>query len=224
SSYVLPGALASVVPDDTIVVTGNGVAYTSTYQALPVKKGMRVFANQACASMGYGLPAAIGAACAGKGRLVCCITGDGSIQMNCQELQTLVNYRLPIKIFVYNNQGYLSIKLTQRAFFGGRFMGSEAHSGVRLPSLEKLASAYGIAYVQIDNNSQLIDRIQMTLAREGPVLVEVMSDPFEELGPKAASRQLPDGRMISAPLEDLAPFLPRTELEEQMSIALLPEF
>ena len=105
---------------------------------------MRVFANQGCASMGDGLPAAVGAAFAAETRLVCCITGDGSLQMNIQELQTVITYNLPLKIFVYNNAGYLSIKLTQNSFFNGAFMGADASSGVKLPALEKIASADGL--------------------------------------------------------------------------------
>ena len=122
SSYVLPELVSRHCKENSIVVTGNGIAYTSTFQALPVKEGMRVFANEACASMGYGLPAAIGAALAGNGREILCITGDGSLQMNIQELQTLKNLHLPVKLFVYNNDGYLSIKLTQKSFFGGNFV------------------------------------------------------------------------------------------------------
>ena len=119
SSYVFPELLSEFCRPDSIVVTGNGTAYTSSFQAFPLKKGMRMFANEACASMGYGLPAAIGAALAGENREVLCITGDGSLQMNIQELQTVKNYDLPLKLFVYNNEGYLSIKLTQRAFLRG---------------------------------------------------------------------------------------------------------
>ena len=206
-------------PDPLTVVTANGVAYTSTYQTIPVRKGMRMFANEACASMGYGLPAAIGAAFAFGGRReTVCFEGDGSIQMNLQELQTLVNYRLPVKLFVYNNAGYLSIKTTQRAFFEGRFVGSEAGSGVVLPSFEKLAAAYGLPYFRLENNQELDGKLPAVFATEGPVLVEVVLDPFEKLGPKAASKKLPDGTMVSAPLEDLAPFLPREEFAANMLI------
>ena len=218
SSYVFPELISQYCNDDTVVVTGNGVAYTSTFQAIPIKKNMRVFANEACASMGYGLPAAIGAAFAGKNREVVCITGDGSLQMNIQELQTLKNYNLPIKLFVYNNGGYLSIKLTQKAFFNGHFVGSESGSGVILPELEKIAQAYELPYVKISNNQEAKELLPNILKQSGPVIVEVLTDPFEELGPKAASKKLPDGRMISAPLEDLAPFLPREEFLENMLI------
>ena len=228
SSYVLPEAIMRHAPDPLTVVTSNGIAYTSTFQAIPVRKGMRMFSNEACASMGYGLPAAIGAAFAEEvqgskfkvqgERTVVCFEGDGSIQMNIQELQTLLNYKLPVKLFVYNNGGYLSIKTTQRAFFEGRFVGSEAGSGVVLPSFEKLAAAYGLPYFRLANNQELDAKLPEIFATEGPVLVEVMLDPFEVLGPKAASKRLPDGTMVSAPLEDMAPFLPREEFAENMLI------
>ena len=228
SSYVLPEAIMRHAPDPLTVVTSNGIAYTSTFQAIPIRKGMRMFSNEACASMGYGLPAAIGAAFAGEvqgsrfkvqnERTVVCFEGDGSIQMNIQELQTLLNYKLPVKLFVYNNGGYLSIKTTQRAFFEGRFMGSEAGSGVILPSFEKLAAAYGLRYFRLANNRELDAKLPEIFAAKGPVLVEVMLDPFEKLGPKAASKRLPDGTMVSAPLEDMAPFLPRDEFAANMLI------
>ena len=234
SSYVLPEAIMRHAPDPLTVVTSNGIAYTSTFQAIPVRKGMRMFSNEACASMGYGLPAAIGAAFAGEvqgsrfkvqgGGTVVCFEGDGSIQMNIQELQTLLNYKLPVKLFVYNNGGYLSIKTTQRAFFGGRFVGSEAGSGVILPSFEKIAAAYGLPYFRLESNQELDAKLPGIFATEGPVLVEVMLDPFEVLGPKAASKKLPDGTMVSAPLEDMAPFLPREEFAANMLIPALEGF
>ena len=212
SSYVLPEVIMRYAPDPLTVVTANGVAYTSTFQAISIRRGMRMFANEACASMGYGLPAAIGAAFAGgNGRTVVCLEGDGSIQMNLQELQTLVNYKLPIKLFVYNNGGYLSIKATQRAFFNGFFVGSEEGSGVILPSFEKLALAYGLPYFRVNNNQELDEKLPLIFSKEGPVLIEVMLDPFEALGPKAASKRLPDGTMVSEPLDNMAPFLPDEE-------------
>ena len=218
SSYVFPELLARSCGEESVIVTGNGVAYTSTFQALPVRKGMRVFANEACASMGYGLPAAIGAAFAFGGRPVYCITGDGSLQMNLQELQTMKNYQLPLKLFVYNNGGYLSIKLTQQAFFNGHFVGSESGSGIVLPDLEKLAAAYELPFFRIRNNTEAAAKLPEIIASAGPAVIEVMLDPFETLSPKAASGKLEDGTMISAPLEDLAPFLPREEFLENMII------
>lgn len=222
SSYMLPEKVMQYAPDPVTLITSNGIAYTSTFQAIPIKKGMRMFSNEACASMGYGLPAAIGAhfACGGE---VICMEGDGSIQMNIQELQTLVTHQIPMKLFVYNNAGYLSIKTTQRAFFGGKFMGSEAGSGVVLPSFEKLATAYGLSYFKLLNNQELDVTLPKIFATPGPVLIEVMLDPFEVLGPKAASKKLPNGQMVSAPLEDMAPFLPRDEFRENMIIKPLDE-
>ena len=223
STYVFAELIGRMSRPDTVVVTGNGVAYTSTFQAIPVQKNMRVFANQACASMGYGLPAAIGAAFAGEGREVVCLTGDGSLQMNLQELQTIKNYDLPLKLFVYNNGGYLSIKLTQRAFFNGNFVGSEAGSGIVLPDLEKLATAYGLPFARLSTNVEAEEKLSDILSRKGPVIIEVMTDPFEVLSPKASSKQLPDGRIVSAPLEDLFPFLPRDEFFANMLIPPVEE-
>lgn len=216
SSYVLPEAVVRHAPDPLTVVTSNGIAYTSTFQAIPIRKGMRMFSNEACASMGYGLPAAIGAAFAGGDRHVVCFEGDGSIQMNLQELQTMKNYRLPITLLIYNNGGYLSIKTTQKAFFGGFFVGSEAGSGVVLPSLEKLAAAYELPYFRLSTNQELDEKLPEIFAVKGPVVVEVMLDSFEVLGPKAASRRLPDGTMVSEPLDNMAPFLPEEERAKWM--------
>ncbi|MDD3469524.1 MAG: thiamine pyrophosphate-binding protein [Thermoguttaceae bacterium] len=229
SSYLFPELIGQHVSNDAIIVTGNGTAYTSTFQAIPLRKGVRMFSNVACASMGYDLPAAIGAAFAGgsgdghDGRPVILITGDGSLQMNLQELQTVLNYALPIKIFVYNNDGYLSIKWTQRSFFGGHFVGSTPASGVRLPDLSKLAVAYGFPYFRLENNTQATAELPSILSIRGPVICEVMTDPMEELGPKAASKRLPDGRMVSKPLEDLFPFLDREEFLNHMKIAPVTE-
>ncbi len=218
SSYYLPELLSKHCPSDAIIVTGNGCAYTSTFQALPVKHGMRVFANQGCASMGYGLPAAVGAAFAGGSRMVLCITGDGSIQMNLQELQTVLNYQLPIKIFVYNNNGYLSIKLSQRSFFNSNYVGCTPETGICLPSLEKLSVAYGLSYFKLENNQQAEQQIPYILHDLRPALIEVMTDPFEVLGPKAASWKRPDGIMESAQLENLFPFLNEREMKKWMLI------
>ena len=147
-----------------------------------------------------------------------CLTGDGSLQMNLQELQTVKLHRLPLKLFVYNNGGYLSIKLTQKSFFGGHFIGSEAGSGIVLPDLGKLADAYGLPFFRLKNNADAAAQLPAILSVPGPAVVEVLTDPMEVLGPKAASKQLPDGSMVSAPLEDLAPFLPREEFLSNMII------
>ena len=218
SSYYFTEVLSEHLKDNAVIVTGNGTAYTSTYQAIKIKKGQRMFANVGCAAMGYGLPAAIGASFGKNRGEVICITGDGSIQMNLQELQTILNHKLPIKIFLFNNKGYLSIKTTQNTFFNGNYVGSTYESGVMLPDMTKIAQAYGYRTEKIHNHEELEKKIPEILNREGAIFCEVMLDPFEKLGPKAASEKKDDGTIISKPLEDLSPFLPRKEFYENMLI------
>ncbi len=210
SSYRFADALFAQLHSGDVVVTGNGTAYTSTFQAMRVKQGVRVFANQGCAAMGYGLPAAIGACVSHPaGGLTVCVTGDGSLQMNIQELQTLVTYQLPLKLFVLENEGYLAIKTTQKSFFKGHFTGSNPQSGVVCPDLQKIAAAYGIPYVSISSNGDALPQaIARTLATAGPVICEVHMHPEQTLFPKSASfMDKVTGRMSSAPLEKMAPFM-----------------
>ena len=164
--------------------------------------------------MGYDLPAAIGAAFARPGKRVICLAGDGSIQMNIQELQTVVHHRLPIKILVLNNSGYLSMRMTQSGFFG-RLTGESAASGASLPDMVKVACAYGIPSIRIDRQSQL-SQVDRALSSEGPALVDVVLDPTQEFEPRSRSRQLPDGRIVSPNLEDMYPFLDETELMDNV--------
>ena len=216
NSYKFADELFKQLHEGDIVVTGNGTAYTCTYQAMQVKKGVRVFANQGCAAMGYDLPAAIGAVTSNKKGKTILITGDGSLQMNIQELQTLVSYKMPLKIFVLENEGYLAIKTTQKAFFGGKFTGSNPTSGVICPNLNKIATAYGIPYTSCNENGQhLIDTIAEVLASEGPMICEIHMHPEQTLYPKAASfLDEKTGKMKSAPLEKMAPFMPE-ELQRE---------
>ena len=208
NSYKFADELFKQLSDGDVVVTGNGTAYTCTYQAMQVNKGVRVFANQGCAAMGYDLPAAIGAVTSNdKGKTVL-VTGDGSLQMNIQELQTLVTYKMPLKIFVLENEGYLAIKTTQKSFFKGEFTGSNPQSGVICPSLEKIAGAYGIPYVSINENGQkLMDTISRVLNSDGAMICEVHMHPEQTLFPKSASFMDKNGKMSSAPLEKMAPFM-----------------
>jgi len=207
SSYVFADKLFRQLYDGDVVVTGNGTAYTSTFQAMKINKGVRVFANQGCAAMGYDLPAAMGASISNPAGKTVLITGDGSIQMNIQELQTIVTYGIPIKIFVLENEGYLAIKTTQNSFFEGNFMGSNPKSGVICPDLERISQAYGIPFKRLDNEKVLDDEINMILETEGPYICEIKMDPEQTLYPKSASFMDKDGKMTSAPLEKLAPFM-----------------
>lgn len=209
NSYIFADELFRQLHCGDVVVTGNGTAYTCTYQAMKVKKGVRVFANQGCAAMGYDLPAAIGASVANKYGRTILVTGDGSLQMNIQELQTIVTNKLPIKIFVLENEGYLAIKTTQKSFFNGNFTGSNPASGVECPNLQKIANAYGIRYIGIsENGDKLKDVISKTLNSDEPMICEIHMHPEQTLFPKSASFMDKNGKMSSAPLEKLAPFMP----------------
>jgi acetolactate synthase-1/2/3 large subunit len=218
NSYHFVDVLSSLMGPDDIVVLANGTANTCTFQAIRLKKGQRLFTNSGCASMGYDIPAAIGACFAGGGRRVVCIAGDGSIQMNLQELQTIAHHRLPIKMFVLSNDGYLSIRGTQEAFFQGNYVASNAASGVSTPDIVKIATAYGIPARRVDGHEGLEEGIRETLAVAGPALCDLNMSSGQTLYPKVASERLPDGRMVSKPLEDMYPFLDRAEFLGNMII------
>jgi acetolactate synthase-1/2/3 large subunit len=221
--YCFVAALSKNLPEGQVIVTANAAACVCTFQAAYIKKGQILFSNSGCASMGYDLPAAIGA-CFGAGRAkVVCLAGDGSIQMNLQELQTIVHYQLPIKIFVFNNSGYHSIRQTQENFFGRPLVGCDEASGVSFPDMERLAIAYRIPFVRCASHAGLEGAIAQTMDGGGPFICEVMLDPAQPFTPKLSSFRLPDGRIVSRPLEDLAPFLDRDEFRENMIIPPLPE-
>ncbi len=202
--------------ENAVTVVGNGSACVVGSQAYVIKKGGRFIINSAVAAMGYDLPAAIGVAFETGGE-VTLITGDGSIQMNLQELQTIVHHRLPIKIFLINNGGYHSIRQTQSNFFGGELVGVGKDSyDLSFPDMGKIAAAYGIDYDSLTETAEADEKIKALLSKEGPAMLEIFVDTKQFFEPKSASKRLPDGTMVSAPLEDMAPFLPREELEENM--------
>jgi acetolactate synthase I/II/III large subunit len=201
-------------PDD-VVACGDATACIVPFQAATLQKGQRLFSNSGSASMGYDLPAAIGAAVA-HGKRVICLAGDGSIMMNIQELQTVAHYRLPIVIFVLNNGGYLSIRTTQANFFG-KLVGEGAESGVTFPDFVRLAEAHGLRGMKIEGE-KFSAQIAEALAADEPILCEVVLDRSQGFEPKLSSKKLPDGRMVTAPLEDMAPFLPRDEFAQNLLI------
>lgn len=209
--------LTGALDDDVILVAGNGTACVGLFHAGIVKPGQRIFWNSGCAAMGYDLPASIGAAVAGN-RDVVCLAGDGSIQMNLQELQTIKYYGLPIKIFLLNNAGYRSIEMTQAVFFNSNFIGCNENSGVSFPDNAKLADLYGLNYFRIDSTVHMKQVISDALSSEGGVLCEVVLNDTYGFAPRLASRKEPDGRMISNPLEDMNPLLPRDEFYAAMTI------
>jgi acetolactate synthase-1/2/3 large subunit len=221
--YHFVESLTGQLADDAVVVAGNGTACVVLFQAGAVKSGQRLFWNSGCASMGYDLPAAIGACFAAPGRDVICLAGDGSLQMNIQELQTMVHHQLPLKLFVLNNDGYISIRQTQDAFFDGRRAGCDAGSGVSFPDITKLAAAYGLPTAIIDRNDAVPAAVARVLAQPGPVVCDVRLTPDYRFEPKLSSEKKPDGRIVSKPLEDMYPFLDRAEFSSNMLVPEQPD-
>jgi len=224
--YHFVETLFGLLGDDDVVVTGNGAACVVTFQAARLRGEQRLFSNSGAASMGYDLPAAIGAAVAAaegatgpaglpgsSGRRVVCLAGDGSLQMNAQELQTLATHRWPVKVFVFDNGGYLSIRSSQENFFDG-FIGESPSSGVEFPDWTALAEAYGIAAVRLEQPATMAEEIAAALATPEPCLVHVVLDPKQGFEPRVRSRTLPDGTIVSPALDDLYPFLGRDELAQ----------
>lgn len=216
--YCFIDALFNILPEDEVVVTANGTACVAGFQAANLKQGQRLWTNSGSASMGYDLPAAIGACIGNHRRRVICLAGDGSVMMNLQELQTIVGNQLPIKIFILNNAGYISIRQTHNNFFRGNEVGASESSGVSFPNFEKLSAGFGIPYTRCSDYRQMEVAIETTLQRQGVALCEVMLDPEHLFSPKLASRQLEDGSMTSPSLEDMAPFLSKEELNQNRVI------
>jgi acetolactate synthase-1/2/3 large subunit len=221
--YIATRILSEALDENDIVVTGNGSACVVTFQTAIIKRGQRLWTNSGCATMGYDLPAAIGVCTAtGMKKRVICIAGDGSIMMNLQELQTIAGYNLPVKIFLLNNNGYVSIFQTHRNFNGVE-VGGGPKSNVTFPDFGKVTRAFGFEYFHIARHEDLQETIQRALATEGPVVCEIVIDENAAFAPKLAAKQHPDGRITSPPLEDLSPFLPREVLRENMLIDLIEE-
>lgn len=219
--YAFIKELSSRLNENQITVVGNGSACVVGSHGYVIKKGQRFIINSAIASMGYDLPAAIGACMADHSQDIINVTGDGSIQMNIQELQTIYHHQMPIKIFLINNGGYHSIRQTQMNFFGEPLVGIGTDSrDLSFPDMAKLAPAYGFPYRKITKNSQLGSVIEEVLAMKGPVICEIFVDTQQKFEPKSATKRLPDGTLVSAPLEDLAPFLSEEELKKNMFIPL----
>lgn len=221
--YAFFHEMTSRLKEGAKLVVSVGTSRVAGSQSAVIKKRTRFITNPNTASMGYGLPAAIGVFRAAKAEVIC-VTGEGSLQMNLQELQTIVQNRLPIKIFVINNEGYHSIRQTQMNFFGEPLVGVGPESGdLSFPDLEKLAWAYGIPYASCCDSASLGEDIGRVLNQPGAVICQVFVTKSQYTQPKTASRRLPDGRMVSAPLEDMYPFLDRKELRENMVIDLIEE-
>lgn len=216
NAYAFTRRLSELLPENDRFVMANGFCCVGPFQTAVIKKGQRYLLNSGDASMGYDLPAAIGMCFAADKKETICFAGDGSIMMNLQELQTIKHHNLPIKIFVLNNDGYLSIKMTQNNFFEGRHCGDGRDSGVSTPDFVAVARAFGIEAFKLTDPEKVDEAVQTMLAAKGPMLCEVVVDPDYIFSPKLSARKLPDGTMVSPTLEDMFPFLDRDEFERNM--------
>ena len=218
--YAFINYLSSSLPEKNLTVVSNGSACVVGSHNYVIQKDARFIINSAIASMGYGLPAAIGACVANDCKDTICIEGDGSIMMNLQELQTVLTNKLPIKLFLINNEGYHSIRQTQNNLFSNHCkVGIGPESGdLSFPDFEKLSQAFGYTYYQAHSNEEMKKAVDQTLAQEGPVFCEIFVSPSQNFEPKSATKRLEDGSLVSPPLEDLAPFLPREEVLKNLLI------
>ena len=223
--YAFVHYLSEQLPENSLTAVSNGACCVVGHQAYVIKKGSRFANNSAVASMGYGLPAAIGTCIAGGRAETICLEGDGSIMMNLQELQTIITHKLPIKIFLINNSGYHSIRITQSNLFSEHCkVGIGEESGdLSFPAFRKIADAFGFPYYEAHSNASMKETVDKVLALDGPVFCEIYTDTEQRWEPKSSTKRLEDGTLVSPPLEDLAPFLPREELKEIMFIPLLEE-
>lgn len=224
NTYALIETLSDLLAKDDVIVPGSsGSCAEITCQAFKVKEGQRVINSPGLGSMGFGLPQSIGACLASDGRRTVSIIGDGGLQHNIQELETLKRLNIPVKLFILNNNGYAAIRNTHNRFFEGRLVCCDPSSGLTLPDTCKIASSYGLKAVRISDQGNLKDEVANVLNMEGPVICDVMIDPDLQMAPKLSSVAMPDGAMISKPLEDMWPFLGREEFKATMIAGPLEE-
>jgi len=223
--YAFVDYLSSQLPENSLTAVSNGACCVVGNQCYNIQKGSRFIINSAIASMGYGLPAAIGLCISSERKPTICLEGDGSIMMNLQELQTIITNKLPIKIFLINNNGYHSIRLTQNNLFSEHSkvgIGPESND-LSFPEFKKIAEAFGYKYYSAKSNAEMKAVVEEVLSVDGPLFCEIFTDTEQVWEPKSSAKKLPDGTIVSPPLEDLAPFLPREELKKNMFIDLIEE-
>ena len=212
NSYYFVDILSDVLKNNDVIVTDMGLSFVGTHQTFKIKKGQKLYTNSGHAPMGWGLPAAVGACYALKKRRVICLSGEGGLQMNIQELATVMHNKLPIKIFIYNNGGYLTIKQTQQLGFNSRIMGSNSKSGISFPNYEKIAASHKIKYTKILNNKNLKNKLTKVLGGNKPIICELIMDHDQEQMPKAINKRIPGGKTVATKYEDMYPFLSKKEL------------
>ena len=217
NSFYFMEVLSDKLTDNNVIVTDMGTSYTCTMQSLQMNGNNRLFTSSACCSMGFGLPGAIGAHFGDLSKNIILVAGDGGLQMNIQELQTIIHNKIPLKIFLLNNNGYLAISLMQDNLFKGKYIGSNLESGVSNPNFIKLADAYGFKTYTFNNNIELEKGIDEVLNTEGPVLCEIMMVENQLLIPRVQSSKDESGKIISNSLENMFPYLSKEEMKEIMS-------
>ena len=216
NSFYFMEVLSDKLTDNNVIVTDMGTSYTCTMQSLQMNGNNRLFTSSACCSMGFGLPGAIGAHFGDLSKNIILVAGDGGLQMNIQELQTIIHNKIPLKIFLLNNNGYLAISLMQDNLFKGKYIGSNLESGVSNPNFIKLADAYGFKTYTFNNNIELEKGIDEVLNTEGPVLCEIMMVENQLLIPRVQSSKDESGKIISNSLENMFPYLSKEEMKEIM--------
>ena len=214
NSYYFIKVLSKLTKKNDSIITDMGFSFTTTHQAIEIKNNQKFYTNSGHAPMGWGLPAAIGAYYAKKNKKsnIICLTGEGGFQMNIQEMATIMHNKIPMKIFVFNNGGYLTIKQTQILGFKGRIMGADKNSGLSFPNYKSLAKAHKVTYKKITNHLKIKDQVDSVLKSKKSVICELVMSPDEEQIPKAVNRRDSSGKSIPAKLEDMYPFLSRDEL------------
>jgi acetolactate synthase-1/2/3 large subunit len=222
NNYVFIEELSKSLPEFCLIVPGSsGACSEVTMQAIKLKSGTKIFNSEGLGSMGFGVPSAIGACIAANKKETICIDGDGGFVMNMQELELVNRYKLPIKFFILNNNGYGSIKTTQTNHFEGRLVASDPDSGLTLPEISKVAEAFNIPYIKIYDNEMLCCVMDSILKQDGPLMIEVMIDPNHKTAPKASVYKTKDGLFATRPMEDMAPFLNREDFESEMLVPII---
>jgi len=216
NSYYFMDLLSDLLKANDVIVTDMGLSFVGTHQAFRTKTGQKLMTNSGLAPMGWGLPAAVGACIAHGKQQTICLSGEGGLMMNIQELATIMHHKLPIKLFIYNNGGYLTIKQTQQLGFNGRLMGSDEDSGISFPDFVKVAEAHGIPAIRLDSHQNLKENIQKFLEQEGMGVCDLILDNEQEQCPKAINRRKPDGTTEPTVFEDMYPFLSKEEIESNM--------
>jgi acetolactate synthase-1/2/3 large subunit len=217
NSYSFVNKLTQKLSDNEIIVTDMGTGLLSGHQSSDLKENQIMFTSQGLGEMGVGLPYAIGAAFAEPNKQITCLNCDGGIMMNLQELQTIVQHNLPVKIFIFNNDGYLMIKHTQKLFFQGRYSSVNKNTGIVLPEFERIAYGFNIPYYKV---TKLEDLDNMEFRTDGPSIIEVFMDPEQDFIPKVKGVVLKDNSIIPSPLEEMSPLLSFETIEKEMIIGV----